>query len=152
MPMIGPVGASIEPAGRRTFLGAMAGALLVSPGIQAAAAADQDPWPELAPQIFPNRTLEDGSALLAIDAPYRAEDAAVVPVALHTTLAADDQRRVRKITLVIDANPSPVAASFTLQPESASTGSPRVSVSMTIPTCMLSPNSAMANCMPLRVT
>lgn len=117
MPMIGSGAASIEPAGRRMFLAAMAGALLVSPRIRAAA-ADQDPWLELAPQIFPNRVLEDGSALLTIDAPYRAEDAAVVPVALRTTLVADDPRHVRKITLVIDANPSPVAASFTLQPES----------------------------------
>jgi sulfur-oxidizing protein SoxY len=118
MRMIGRGPVSIGPTGRRTFLGTMAGGLLVSSRIQAATVADQDPWAALAPQIFPNRVLEDGTALLAIDAPYRAEDAAVVPVVLQTTLAADDSRRVRKITLVIDANPSPVAASFTLEPES----------------------------------
>ncbi len=62
--------------------------------------------------------LRDGSSLVEIDAPYRAEDAAVVPVTLHTTLAAGNSLQVRKITLVIDANPSPVAAVFTLGPDS----------------------------------
>jgi sulfur-oxidizing protein SoxY len=115
--MIEPDAAAIhQPAGRRTFLGALAGGLLLSPPIRAATPAE-DPWPALAAQIFPNRPLEDGRALLTIDAPYRAEDAAVVPVTLHTTLAADDPRQVRKITLVIDANPSPVAAVFALEPD-----------------------------------
>jgi sulfur-oxidizing protein SoxY len=112
MPMIG-----LEPAGRRMFLAALAGGLAAAPRVQAAtgagAPAEPDPWPALAAQIFPDRMLLDGTALLAIDAPYRAEDAAVVPVTLRTTLAAGDPRQVRKITLVIDANPSPVAAAFT---------------------------------------
>jgi sulfur-oxidizing protein SoxY len=100
-------------AGRRMFLGALASGLVVSPHVMA---AEADPWPALAAQIFPDKVLEDGAALLAIDAPYRAEDAAVVPVGLRSTLAADDARQVRKITLVIDGNPSPVAAAFTLEP------------------------------------
>jgi sulfur-oxidizing protein SoxY len=102
--------------GRRVILGALSGALLISPRTRAALSAEADPWPALAAQIFPNQTLQDGAKLLTIDAPYRAEDAAVVPVTLHTTLAADDPRRIRKITLVIDANPSPVAAVFTPEP------------------------------------
>jgi sulfur-oxidizing protein SoxY len=105
-------------AGRRMFLGALAGALLISPRARADAPVEQDPWPALVAQIFPDRVLRDGSTLLTIDAPYRAEDAAVVPVALHTTLVADDPRQVRKITLVIDANPSPIAAVFTIPADS----------------------------------
>jgi sulfur-oxidizing protein SoxY len=103
--------------GRRFVLGGLPGALLLAPRARAGAPVDADPWPALVPQIFPNRVLEDGAKLLTIDAPYRAEDAAVVPVSLRTTLAADDPRHVRKITLVIDANPSPVAAVFTLAPQ-----------------------------------
>ncbi|MDB5403409.1 MAG: quinoprotein dehydrogenase-associated SoxYZ-like carrier [Rhodopila sp.] len=107
-----------RPAGRRMFLGALAGALAVSPRLRAETPSAQDPWPALAPQIFPGQVLRDGSALLTIEAPYRAEDAAVVPIALRTTFPALDPRRARKITLVIDANPSPVAAVFTIEPES----------------------------------
>jgi sulfur-oxidizing protein SoxY len=111
--------AAPKPARRRFLLGGLAGAVVVSGGVRAAEAgvADQDPWPALAAQIFPDRVLQDGAAVLTIDAPYRAEDAAVVPVSLRTVLAPDDPRRVRRITLVIDANPSPLAASFTLEPD-----------------------------------
>lgn len=78
----------------------------------AQAPAAQDPWPSLAAQIFDGQSLQDGGAIIAIDAPYRAEDAALVPVSIHNLLPADDARHVRSITLVIDANPSPLAAVF----------------------------------------
>lgn len=80
----------------------------------AQAPAQQDPWPALAAQIFNDRAIGDGGQILGIDAPYRAEDAAVVPVALRSLLKADDTRRIKSITLVIDENPSPLAGVFTL--------------------------------------
>jgi sulfur-oxidizing protein SoxY len=76
--------------------------------------AHADSWPSLAAQIFDGRTVEDGSAIVGIDAPYRAEDAALVPVDLHSLLPASDMRRIVGITLVIDENPSPLAATFSL--------------------------------------
>jgi sulfur-oxidizing protein SoxY len=107
---------------RRALLGrALAASLTASAVSRRAAAqapASEDPWPSLAAQIFDGRKLRDGSAIIAIDAPYRAEDAAVVPVGLHSLLPADDKRQIRRITLVIDANPSPVAAVFSPSPAS----------------------------------
>jgi sulfur-oxidizing protein SoxY len=96
---------------RRTLLTA---ALLggVGRGVAAQTPTAEDPWPSLAAQIFAGRPLLDGSTVLAIDAPYRAEDAALVPVSLSSRLAADDPRQIHNITLVIDANPSPLAAVF----------------------------------------
>jgi sulfur-oxidizing protein SoxY len=76
------------------------------------AAEPADPWPELARDIFNGRDLKDGAGLIAIDMPYRAEDAAIVPVTLRATLPASDARAVKAITLVIDQNPAPVAATF----------------------------------------
>jgi sulfur-oxidizing protein SoxY len=76
------------------------------------AAEPADPWPELARDIFNGRDLKDGAGLIAIDMPYRAEDAAIVPVTLRATLPAGDARAVKAITLVIDQNPAPVAATF----------------------------------------
>jgi sulfur-oxidizing protein SoxY len=97
--------------GRRTFLGAAAfGA--VGHRASAQAPAQDDPWPSLAAQIFGGRTVRDGSAIVAIEAPYRAEDAALVPVGIRTLLASDDARQIRAVTLVIDENPSPLAAVF----------------------------------------
>lgn len=73
-----------------------------------------DPWPDIAFNAFNGRALVDGTGLLAIDMPYRAEDAAIVPVTVRATLPADDERRVKAFTIIIDENPSPVAATFTL--------------------------------------
>jgi sulfur-oxidizing protein SoxY len=78
----------------------------------ASAAEPIDPWPELARDIFNGRQLADGAGVLSIDMPYRAEDAAIVPVTLHAALPPGDIRTVKTITLVIDQNPAPVAATF----------------------------------------
>jgi sulfur-oxidizing protein SoxY len=81
-----------------------------------AARAAEDPWPGLASDIFKGRPLEDGTGLLALDMPARAEDAAIVPVTIRAVLPAGDPRRVTGLTIVIDENPAPVAASFVLGP------------------------------------
>jgi sulfur-oxidizing protein SoxY len=102
---------------RRSLL-ALAGAAVAARRAGAQAPAAQDPWPSLAQQIFEGRAVRDGAAVLAIEAPYRAEDAALVPVGLRCLLPADDARSIRAITLVIDQNPSPLAAVFTPGPTS----------------------------------
>ena len=79
-----------------------------------AAAEPHDPWPGLVQDIFNNRPINDGSDVIAIEMPYRAEDAAIVPVTLRSKLAPDDSRHLRAITLVIDQNPAPMAAKFEL--------------------------------------
>ena len=76
-----------------------------------------DPWPGLVQDIFNNREMNDGADVIAIEMPYRAEDAAIVPVTLRTKLPAGDSRRVLRITLVIDQNPAPMAAKFELGPD-----------------------------------
>jgi sulfur-oxidizing protein SoxY len=75
-------------------------------------AAQKDPWPGLANDIFEGRPLADGRGLVAIEMPGRAEDAAIVPVTVRATLAPTDTRRVNAFTVVIDENPAPVAATF----------------------------------------
>lgn len=101
---------------RRTVL-AVALAATARPAA-AQAPTQPDPWPSLSEQIFNGRHIADGGAILGIEAPYRAEDAALVPIGLHVLLASADKRRVRRITLVIDQNPSPLAAVFS--PDAAS--------------------------------
>lgn len=86
---------------------------------QAAGTDPEDPWPSLAYDIFKGRPLADGAGLLAIEMPARAEDAAIVPVTLRTALPAGDARHVKAITLVIDQNPAPVAATFEIGRDAA---------------------------------
>ena len=70
-------------------------------------------WADVADSLFAERPLIADDVVL-VDAPYRAEDAAIVPVTIRTNLAPGDSRRVERLTLVIDENPSPVAATFTI--------------------------------------
>src|SRR3954468_3210583 len=86
--------------------------LLATP--PALAADGNDPWPNLVQDIINNRPMNDGADVIAIEMPYRAEDAAIVPVTLRTRLPLGDSRRVLRITLVIDQNPAPMAAKFEL--------------------------------------
>jgi sulfur-oxidizing protein SoxY len=102
----------IDLGARMLWIAAFAVAVGWSAPRPAVAAEPADPWPELARDIFNGRALADGAGLIAIDMPSRAEDAAIVPVTLRLTLPADDARTVRAITLVIDQNPAPVAATF----------------------------------------
>src|SRR6266702_1622958 len=76
-----------------------------------------DPWPGLVQDIFSNRPMQDGADVIGIEMPYRAEDAAIVPVTLRSKLSPGDSRRIRAITLVIDRNPAPMAAKFELGPD-----------------------------------
>ncbi|MBO0662038.1 quinoprotein dehydrogenase-associated SoxYZ-like carrier [Jiella sp. MQZ9-1] len=72
------------------------------------AAQTDSAWPDLKSELFGDKTLIENTATIAIDAPKRATDPAVVPV----KLTFDPKMQVRKVTLVIDENPSPVAATF----------------------------------------
>jgi len=106
--------------GYRFRLFCIASLLSVMCGARLAPAATPeayDPWPGLVQDIFNNRPMNDGADVIAIEMPYRAEDAAIVPVTLRTKLSPGDSRRVLTITLVIDQNPAPMAAKFELGPD-----------------------------------
>jgi sulfur-oxidizing protein SoxY len=96
------------------ILAAMFGARLPLAAADEAYDHAYDPWPGLVQDIFDNRPMNDGTDVIGIEMPYRAEDAAIVPVTLRTKLAPTDGRRVLTITLVIDQNPAPMAAKFEL--------------------------------------
>ena len=95
---------------------AVAGFLLLGTALSFAADAN-DPWPGLVQDIFNNRAMNDGSDVIALEMPGRAEDAAIVPVTLRMKLPPGDSRQVQSITLVIDQNPAPMAAKFRLGPD-----------------------------------
>ena len=71
-------------------------------------------WSDLRHAIFGDRIVEDAGELIEIDAPVRAEDAAIVPVAIRVAETLGPQ--IRDLYLVIDSNPSPLAAHFVLGP------------------------------------
>nr|WP_235981504.1 quinoprotein dehydrogenase-associated SoxYZ-like carrier [Methylobrevis albus] len=112
----------LSPTRRSLMAGAGAlGLYLAVPAIASATDAaktamppETESWTALKSDVFGDRPLLDGTGILDIGAPYRAEDAAIVPITLDFTLPPGDTRRIARITLVIDENPAPVAAVFTL--------------------------------------
>ena len=81
---------------------------LASAHAEDAAAARAQRWQQLRQAIFGNRPVQDGRNVLILQAPYRAEDAALVPVAM----VLKQPTTIKGLYLVIDNNPSPMAAHF----------------------------------------
>ncbi len=110
---------------RKTCRGLLfAFACLVLPLPAAAADGPPDPdtvavWVQMRAALFGDRTvIRDAGTVVSLQAPARAQDAAVVPIAISTHLPQSGERYVRKLYLFIDANPSPLGAIFTFSPES----------------------------------
>jgi len=92
---------------------------------QAASASQDQPseetWNSIRGDIFRDRPILDGSGLVILDTPRRAEDSAIVPIGMRVNFAGDDARTLKSLTLVIDENPAPVAGTFTIGPRSGVT-------------------------------
>jgi sulfur-oxidizing protein SoxY len=72
--------------------------------------ADHDPWPQIQEHAFGSRQIKDGASAFALYAPAQAADAAVVP--LDIRFPSSIAGKVKGLTLVIDRNPVPIAATF----------------------------------------
>ena len=100
--------------------------LAVSSRANAQATAGQDQpseetWNSIKGDIFKDRPILDGSGLVMLDAPRRAEDAAIVPIGMRVNFSDGDKRTLKSLTLVIDENPAPVAGTFTIGPHAGVT-------------------------------
>ena len=71
-------------------------------------------WKTLKSSLFGNREVITSNNVIGIEAPFRAEDAAVVPISIKSKIAQSPKRFVKKIYLLIDKNPTPVAGIFAL--------------------------------------
>ncbi|CAD5372145.1 Quinoprotein dehydrogenase-associated SoxYZ-like carrier [Rubrivivax sp. A210] len=75
-------------------------------------------WRKVRASLYAGREIRSApEALLTLDLPARAEDAAVVPLAIRTGGTA--AQRIKRLTLIIDNNPSPIAAIFDFGRDSA---------------------------------
>ncbi|MGI3778899.1 MAG: quinoprotein dehydrogenase-associated SoxYZ-like carrier [Janthinobacterium lividum] len=99
---------------KRSALLALLPALVLSVALPRGARAEDEAerdtrWTDLSHAIFGDRVVEDGAGVVTLQAPPRALDAALVPV----TIQLSGTRPVKAVYLVIDDNPSPLAATFT---------------------------------------
>jgi sulfur-oxidizing protein SoxY len=96
--------------------------VLVLGFVPAAGAADDDIWSRVRTGLFGDRPIaeqtDQADQFIHLTVPVRAEDAATVPIGIHTLQPADSKTFVEKVYLVIDKNPSPLGAVFTFTPDS----------------------------------
>ncbi|MGB3246588.1 MAG: quinoprotein dehydrogenase-associated SoxYZ-like carrier [Sulfitobacter sp.] len=89
------------------------GALITSPVIAGETIknplTDSATWTDLREDVLGDAQTLNGDALLFVDAPYRAHDAATVPIVLRQREGAAN---ISAATVVIDENPAPVAGVF----------------------------------------
>ncbi len=112
---------------RRLFLAAIAAWLgLSAPGAIAQAGGlptnvkhtDSSPeWEQLREKLFPGRSMESAASMVQLFVPLRAAYGASVPVRIVSKLPQNAGLYVKKITLLVDKNPSPVSAVLELTPE-----------------------------------
>lgn len=72
-------------------------------------------WPQLKTAYFGDKQIrENANDLLIIEAPKRAEDAAIVPISIKSLVPQSAESYIKHIHIVIDNNPDPYSAKFTL--------------------------------------
>ncbi len=106
------------------MLGRMITILSISFGLMLAvhpahsATPDEPMWPIIKEIHFEGKEIRDNADdLIALDAPKRAEDAAIVPITIKLLQPQTADKYVKNLHLIIDNNPEPYSANFHLNPE-----------------------------------
>jgi sulfur-oxidizing protein SoxY len=72
-------------------------------------------WDDIKPSVFGTTPINDGRGVVTLTAENRPLDMRVVPIAVKAGFS--DGRTVKKVTVLIDENPTPVVAVFTMGPD-----------------------------------
>lgn len=67
---------------------------------------------------FGDREIIESEDIISLEAPKRAEDAAIVPIQIKAHIPQTESRYIKTISLFIDKNPGPLAGRFYFTPES----------------------------------
>lgn len=88
-------------------------------GFTAHAVTPKEPlWPTLKVAHFGEKMIrEDANDLLVLEAPKRAEDAAIVPISVKLLQPQTADKYIKNIHFIVDNNPEPYSANFHLSPE-----------------------------------
>lgn len=105
-----------------TRLGALAMGAMLTNAAQAEIKTGDNPdaspvWQKVRASLFQSRPIAQASDdVITLETPVRAEDAAIVPIAIKTRFEQTPKRYISKVYLVIDNNPSPISAIFEFTP------------------------------------
>ena len=97
---------------------------MLAAGIAAAGLAhgqDVDPeasaiWQKVRADLFAGEPIAPADGVLTLDVPARAQDPSVIPLTIHALFPQAAERYIDRIWLLVDNNPSPIAAVFQFTP------------------------------------
>ena len=74
-------------------------------------------WHDLKQAVFGDRPVQESTGVIALDAPARAQDAALVPITISLSAGGGSGGgRVKAVWVLVDGNPSPLAGTFHFGP------------------------------------
>lgn len=79
-----------------------------------------DPWSDIREALFAGKTIGAGDGIIALEAPKRAHDAAIVPISVTAEIPQTEQRYIAAVHLIVDKNPAPVVGVFRFTVDSGS--------------------------------
>ncbi len=105
----------------RLFLATViAAASLALCGASFAADESEATWNSIKRDIFGEAAIAEDDTAVALDAPVRAEDAAITPIGVEAKFPQTPDRSIKAITLIVDENPAPVVGKFSFGPAAPS--------------------------------
>lgn len=100
----------------RILIAALALGLVAAAPAPAASDTRDDRWPELRQRLFGDRPIQEADEVIGIEAPYRASDAALVPITVQDLRPPGTEPALRRLHLIVDNNPEPLAGVFRFGP------------------------------------
>lgn len=98
----------------KLIAGLMSALALTSLSFNANAEADPKLWPVVKEAFFAGRTIEENAPFIRLTAPRRAESGAQVPFTINIDRTVGEADAIKKLYILVDANPIPLTATYTL--------------------------------------
>ena len=92
----------------------MSGFVLLSTSLCAFAEPDTKLWPVVKEAFFAGRTINEEAPFIRLTAPHRAESGAQVPLTINIDRTLGETDAIKKLYILVDANPIPLTATYTL--------------------------------------
>ena len=105
----------------RSWLRTAAGAALLLTALPAVSAEDRGDaaWNDaLRSHYFKDQSIVESEEVVTLEVPYRAEDAALVPLRIKANIPQTEDLYIKTVTLIIDKNPAPIVGRFHFTPRS----------------------------------
>ena len=116
---------------RRKFLVsavAMTGTSLVAGKVWSTTELDDQAWKDIREFLFADRPIHNSNGIITLEAPIRPPNGGDVTVKILSAYPQNDKDFITKYYLVVDMNPSPVAAEFTLSPQTTANIATRIRI------------------------